>query len=132
VSKKDTNYIAAVEKSIAEKYGKETVQDFRAEWTPRKEKEYMEELKKTSPDQFPSYSHQRDRVRDNRSCPVCKTYSFSPQDDLYMNRFKCCHLCYIDFVERNEQEWQEGTRPEKEYIMGILRGRKNGNSTRNS
>ena len=118
MNKKDPNYIAAVEKSIAEKYGKVTVQDFRSEWSPEKEKEYVEEKHKVS-------------IAD-RSCPVCKTYSFSSADDLYMNRFKCCHLCYIDFVDRNEQEWQDGWRPEKDYIMGILRGRKNGNSTRDS
>ena len=48
MNKKDPNYIAAVEKSIAEKYGKVTVQDFRSEWSPEKEKEYVEELKKAS------------------------------------------------------------------------------------
>ena len=132
MNKKDPNYIAAVEKSIAEKYGKVTVQDFRSEWSPEKEKEYVEELKKASHTKGSSTKRQRGKIPDNRSCPVCKTYSFSPQDDLYMNRFKCCHLCYIDFVERNKQEWQDGWRPEKDYIMGILRGRKNGNSTRDS
>ena len=29
---KDYNYIAAVEKAISEKYGKDTVQDFRSGW----------------------------------------------------------------------------------------------------
>ena len=44
MSKKDINYVAAVEKSIAEKYGKETVQDFRSNWDPEKEKDYIREL----------------------------------------------------------------------------------------
>ena len=35
--KKDYNYIAAVEKAIAEKYGKDTVQDFRSTWEEEKE-----------------------------------------------------------------------------------------------
>ena len=48
MNKKDPNYIAAVEKSIAEKYGKVTVQDFRSEWSPEKEKEYVEEFKKVN------------------------------------------------------------------------------------
>ena len=43
--KKDLNYIAAVEKAITEKYGKNTVQDFRHEWPEHKEKEYLDELK---------------------------------------------------------------------------------------
>ena len=39
--KKDPNYIAAVEKAIAEKYGKDTVQDFRNDWEEEKEKELI-------------------------------------------------------------------------------------------
>ena len=46
VSKKlDWEYVASVEKAIAEKYGKQTVQDFRSEWDEQKEKEYLEQLK---------------------------------------------------------------------------------------
>ena len=43
--KKDYNYIAALEKAIAEKYGKDAVQDFRSMWTPEKEKDYLSDLK---------------------------------------------------------------------------------------
>ncbi len=46
MKKKDYNYIAAVEKAIAEKYGKETVQDFRSDWDQEKEKDYLDQLKK--------------------------------------------------------------------------------------
>ena len=42
--KKDWNYIASVEKAIAERYGKDTVQDFRSTWEPEKEKEYFIQL----------------------------------------------------------------------------------------
>ena len=31
-------YVASVEKAIAEKYGKDTVQDFRSHWDEEKEK----------------------------------------------------------------------------------------------
>ena len=44
-TRKDPNYIAAVEKAITEKYGKDTVQDFRNEWEEEKEKEYLKQLK---------------------------------------------------------------------------------------
>ena len=44
-TRKDPNYIAAVEKAITEKYGKDTVQDFRNEWKEEKEKEYLNQLK---------------------------------------------------------------------------------------
>ena len=60
----------------------------------------------------------------DRTCPVCKTYSFSQKDDLYMNRFKCCHDCYIDFVIGREQAWKDGDRPTFEHIEYALRRRK--------
>jgi hypothetical protein len=44
-SKHDPNYLAAVEKAIAQKYGKNTVQDFRNEWAEEKEKDYLNQLK---------------------------------------------------------------------------------------
>ena len=42
---KDPNYVAKIEKAIAEKYGKETVQNPRASWTPDKEEEYKRQLR---------------------------------------------------------------------------------------
>ena len=124
MNKKDPNYIAAVEKSIAEKYGKVTVQDFRSEWSPEKEKEYVEELKKASHTKGSSAKRQRGKIQDNRSCPVCKTYSFSQKDDLYMNRFECCYKCYVDFVEERTDRWNEGWRPTGEHLQTYLRRRK--------
>ena len=44
MSKKDYNYIAAMEKSISDKYGKQAVQDFRNTWEAEKEKEYLQQL----------------------------------------------------------------------------------------
>ena len=129
MTKKDSNYIAAVEKAIAEKYGKDTVQDFRSGWSETKEKEYLKQIKKRSH----NGGNKRENKEDSdRTCPVCKTYSFSAKDDLYMNRFKCCYLCYVDFVVRNEKEWDDGWRPSEERLENILRGRKNGNSFRNN
>ena len=49
MSKKlDWEYVASVEKAIAEKYGKETVQDFRNDWDEQKEKEYLAQLKEVN------------------------------------------------------------------------------------
>jgi len=39
VSKKDPNYLAAVEKAIAEQYGKVAAQDFRSTWDPQRGRE---------------------------------------------------------------------------------------------
>ena len=121
---KDYNYIAAVEKAIAEKYGKDTVQDFRAGWKSDKENVYLSQLSDRRKKLVKNYERKktytageieiktkRKRSTGQRSCPVCKTYSFSSRDDLYMNRFKCCQQCYIDYVEFREERWKSGWRP---------------------
>ena len=50
----------------------------------------------------------------NRKCPVCDSYSFSVQDDVYMIKFECCKSCYIRWVEDREERWETGWRPTKE------------------
>ena len=48
-----------------------------------------------------------------RSCPVCNTYSFKSNDDVYMTKFKCCFKCYVQWVEDREDRWSTGWRPDK-------------------
>jgi len=45
MNKKSDEYIAKLEKAIAEKYGEETIRHPKAEWDDEKEKEYLKELK---------------------------------------------------------------------------------------
>ena len=123
--KKDLDYIAAVEKAIAEKYGKNTVQDFRSMWDEEKEKAYLAELKDQTYQKKSSTSRHGDH--NDRKCPVCKTYSFSAKDDLYMNRFQCYRQCYTEFIgpsPTHEKKWQDGWRPteaEVEARMSVRR-----------
>ena len=129
MKKKNYDYIAAVEKAISDKYGKNTAQDFRSRWDPAQEKEYLKQLaeaRKSKETQRPQ------RTKTDRTCPVCKTYSFSGRDDLYMNRFKCCYFCYVDFVHQNPNEWTEGKRPSQQDIDTILRRRKYGHGARDN
>ena len=42
---KDPNFAIKVEKAIAEKYGEETIQHPKQDWTDEKEKEYLNDLK---------------------------------------------------------------------------------------
>ena len=135
--KKDPNYIAAVEKAISEKYGRETVQDFRSRWPEEKEKDYLKQLKEMKVRHDKSakkweettigdivISKRRPQQKENRTCPVCKTYSFSGRDDLYMNRFESCYPCYFEFIEHNEEKWDNGWRPSTEQLNAALRRRK--------
>lgn len=137
MKKNDPTYLAALEKAIKEKYGSATIKDFRSLWEEGKEKEYLEQLrsarlqedKKTKcREEFIlgeiKISRRRNIKKDDRTCPVCKTYSFSRRDDLYMNRFNTCYHCYCDFIEHNEDKWESGWRPSKEQFESSLRRRK--------
>ena len=125
--KKDQEYIARLEKAIAQKYGDETVNNPRGLWDTEKEKEYMIQSRDQQ-QKFAKLAETQDKVeqdgflinkklltRDhNRDCPVCKKYSFHPRDDLYMNKFRTCYRCYIQWVEGREERWKSGWRPNKE------------------
>lgn len=123
MNNKDPNYIAKLEKAIAEKYGAETVAHPKAEWDEEKEKEYLNELKTN----YRSEAREQEKEEVNgvliskellnretkRSCPTCNTYSFKSVDDLYMTKFDCCMNCYIQWVEGREERWKTGWRPNK-------------------
>ena len=127
MTKKDPNYIPKLEKAIAQKYGEEAINNPRRFWDDEKEKEYiqqsLEEQRK-----FSKLAQSQDKVEEdgflinkkllirdnNRSCPICKKYSFRSQDDLYMNKFSTCYVCYIKYIEHQEERWASGWRPNKE------------------
>ena len=134
--KKDSNYIASVEKAMVKKYGNISVQDFRSAWTPEHEKKYLDQLKEAN--ELVKRSHRKHKLetdeliiskrpnikKSERCCPVCKTYSFSSRDDLYMNRFECCFECYVDFIEHREDDWKSGKRPDDQELSHAMRRRK--------
>ena len=122
MKEKDPNYVVKVEKAIAEKYGEETIQNPKAYWTDDKEKEYVKQLKDLYKSSKEKDDHQIDvggvfisekliTKESKRSCPVCNTYSFKSNDDVYMAKFDCCEKCYIQWVEGREERWLKGWRP---------------------
>tara|TARA_R100000231_G_scaffold88763_1_gene67202 strand:- start:162 stop:581 length:420 start_codon:yes stop_codon:yes gene_type:complete len=134
-TKKDLNEIAAIEKIFSEEYGKQSVKNFKSGWNQDKEKKYLRQLKlhnkkinstETATVIVDGIRFPQDVIekKEERTCPVCKTYSFSGKDDLYMNRFKCCYECYIDFVQGREDRWSEGYIPSSERIQASLNRRK--------
>ena len=124
MSKKDLNYVAKVEKAIAEKYGNEAIENPKNSWTPEKEKQYIEQVKMLQ-SKLASLEQKIEKIEysgflvskrllnkaSNRSCPVCKIYSFDMKDDVYMHKFECCFKCYIQHVEDREERWNSGWRP---------------------
>ena len=121
MKKTDPDYIAKLEKAIADKYGKETIAHPKADWDDEKEMEYLNELKtnyrRLNEEQEKEevngvlISKELLNKKTNRSCPACNSYSFKSRDDLYMTKFGCCFNCYIQFVEGREERWATGWRP---------------------
>ena len=122
---KDPNYIAKLEKAIGDKYGEEAVASPRSSWDDEKEKIYQEQIDKIQQKQILlDESNEKVEVNgvfipkklltresQNRTCPVCSTYSFVIKDDVYMRKFDCCHNCYFQWVEGREDRWKTGWRP---------------------
>ena len=124
MSTKNLNKIAAIEKAISKKYGLDAIVNPKSFWTDEKEKEYLEEIK-----EFYKEERRKDDLKEKvekdgfflpknlitkenkRKCPVCRAFSFKVKDDLYMNKFDCCHNCYMQYVEYNEENWLNGWRP---------------------
>ena len=133
--KKDIEEIAAIERLFTEEYGEQSTKNFRSDWDETKEKKYLSQIEIIS-----KKAQSKDSIKvdvggvlipktvidkkSDRSCPVCKTYSFSSKDDLYMNRFKCCYECYIEFVQGREDRWGKGYIPDQERIQALLNRRK--------
>ena len=123
-NKKDLQYIENLERAITEKYGKETVVNPKSQWSQKKEKEYIKQLKKLAKKQD-AKREQEEKVEINgflapkkllnkeqdRNCPVCNTYSFDGGDNVYMSKFGCCFKCFVHYVEDREERWETGWRP---------------------
>ena len=125
MKQKDPNYAIKVEKAIAEKYGNETVKNPKQDWNDEKENNYPSQLKQMHTKEIEEEDHDKQEVNgvliprklimknSNRSCPICNTYSFKSNDDVYMTKFTCCEKCYIQWVEGREERWKTGWRPNK-------------------
>ena len=125
MKQKDPNYAIKVEKAIAEKYGNETVKNPKQDWNDEKENNYLSQLKQMHTKEIEEEDHDKQEVNgvliprklimknSNRSCPICNTYSFKSNDDVYMSKFDCCEKCYIQWVEGREERWKTGWRPNK-------------------
>ena len=121
MNNKDLNYIAGLEKAIKQKYGEEAVQNPSSNWTPEKEKEYLQQLKENKIRELAA-----DRVEEREGflfsaklikkdsknvCDVCSNI-LKQQDMLYETKYECCRNCYIQYVEHREERWKQGWRPD--------------------
>jgi len=113
---KDLNYVAALEKAITEKYGEKAASNPRAGWNPEKEAQYQQEVKE-------AYKKERDNTdaqhlqeidgvlvskklinkNIDRQCQLCKKYSFYRYDDLFLTKYSCCQICYLDKIKDKDK-----------------------------
>ena len=121
---KELDRLAAVEKAISQKYGKETIQNPRSEWNEEKEKEYIEQMKA-----FYKAKSLKEKWEDKidvngvkatkkllnreslRTCLVCGNFPKKTMDDVCLLKFDCCNKCYVQYVEGREDRWKKGWRP---------------------
>ena len=138
MKKPDLNDIAKLEQAIANKYGSETVQNPRSNWTKEKELDYLQRIKerykqdlkrcedgeKINKDGF--FVSKKLLIKDeDRVCPACFEYSFDMKDDLYTNKYDCCYKCYMQFVEGREKRWADIDQ-RVEFLGNFYKGKDNG------
>jgi hypothetical protein len=124
MSDKELNKIAAIEKAIAKKYGKEAIQNPKGNWDEQKEKDYIEQVKKfqeklqkaqTSAEKVEHngffVSKKLINKESNKACPVCSKYTLNVKDDVCIVKFECCFDCFVKYVDNREERWLSGWRP---------------------
>ncbi len=125
MTKDNPDRIAAIEKAISKKYGDETVQNPKSNWTPEKEKEYLEQMKSLY-SKVKSTEETQEKVDINgikvskkllnreslRSCSICGSFPKKSMDDVCLIKFDCCSKCHLQYVEGREERWLKGWRPE--------------------
>ena len=127
MDKDNPNHIAAVEKAITEKYGKETIQNPKANWDETKEKEYLQQMKEfyNKSKRLEGFQEKIDvngiKVskkllnRDSlKCCTVCDSFAKKSMDDVCLVKFDCCYNCYIKYIEDREERWLKGWRPNED------------------
>ena len=124
MSDTDFDKLAAIEQAITKKYGKETIQNPRANWDEIKEKDYLQQMqelyKKTHTQEGFQEKIDVNGIKVSKKlfnrdslqrCPVCHSLARKAADDVCLLKFDCCHLCYIKYVEDREERWNAGWRP---------------------
>jgi len=117
MKKIDIKFIQEVERQVKEKFGKEALKDpnellsdkFKADFEVQLRERAEKERKKT---EEPEIIEQdgffiakklitKDRIE--RTCPMCKTFSFDIRDDVHMLKHGCCLNCFILHIEGKEK-----------------------------
>ena len=120
---KDLNKVAAIEKAISKKFGSETIQNPKSEWTPEKELIYKEQLNELEAKKKQSQATNEKILKDGyyvvpnkpkvglKSCLCCHNTIKTIRDDIYYLKYEACERCFIQYIENRESRWLDGWRP---------------------
>ena len=124
---KQLDKIAAIEKAISDKYGKEAIVNPKSNWDELKEQKYLEQMRALYEKQNKA-SDSNEKIDLNgikvakkllnreslKSCPICGNFPKKSMDDVCLIKFDCCSKCYIQYVEGREERWLGGWRPNED------------------
>tara|TARA_R110002020_G_scaffold216994_5_gene424818 strand:+ start:1267 stop:1641 length:375 start_codon:yes stop_codon:yes gene_type:complete len=124
MTKKDLNYIAAVEKAVSKKYGQEAIVNPRSGWTKEKEEKYKSQIEETETESSIKREDERyEEVkgvlihkklfnkRKRKICSCCEIKIKNLDDDTCYTKYETCFKCYIQHIEGRITRWEEGWRP---------------------
>ena len=101
MKEKDLNKIAAIEKSIAKKYGKQAIINPKSGWTKEKEADFAEQSKKFYSKIRKTKKRKKSDYLENPPCKDCGKdfYFMKVQDEITYYKLGVCFECYIDNYE---------------------------------
>jgi hypothetical protein len=125
MKEKDLNYIAGLEKAIKKKYGEEAIQNPASFWNEEKERGYLSQLKEfvekqkkhelaIEPANVDGFLTTKKLLNKERkiNCSVCFNLLRRINDEIYMLKYDCCEICFVEYVEGRQERWLKGWRPE--------------------
>ena len=111
--------LAAFEEAIEKKYGEDAVLDPSLLWSTEKEKEYLKQVKDVEKfyrqQPFENYIDQggfilKEKLINKKSfknCSLCKEQAYKTIDEVYMNKYDSCYICFVLKIENREEKWKQ-------------------------
>ena len=63
-----------------------------------------------------------DKSQDEESfyCSFCNYPNTCYDDFTASEKYKCCHNCYLEFIEARKDKWQKGERPNRDMLDSYI------------
>lgn len=116
---KDLNKIAKIEQAISKKYGKDAIQNPKANWTELKEKQYKVDVKKFYDRTLTNLKKEYKARLQDECCAICgKDYFFFKLlDESSFTKWSACYNCFIEKIQGREAEWAKKIAKDKESVF---------------